>query len=640
MKEKSRIFLIVFLLITVWISSANAQIDVSLPNLTVSVGDTFYFNITIDDITGEGVTNWGGDISCDTEIVKFLDIENENTISEPLTVGLSELNETTYRLGAFGSSEIEGDGVLVKVKATLLQDSTSNLHWENFNLNGGDVASNPIDGSIAAITNQPPVMESSTLDTVVYENTTLLYAFSASDAENDSLKYSLIDSPGGAEIDSLTGDFSWPIGYEQSGNYEFYLGVTDNNTLIKDTIYVEVLDSNRAPIFTSTPDDTTIYVDSTYSFTYAGDDLDGDEYAFSLKTAYPGLTLFSSGQFAWTPNSSQVGEKEVIVEISDNVNSSFDTTLFTIKSTNAAPFFTQVLPDTIIHELETLSYQYIATDENDDELTYSLISSINGMTVSNTGLVEWTPTYEQEGHYELILMVTDSEYSVYDTAAVAVKNNNRLPEAFSLLLPENETVFEIDTSNVSDSLEFQWEETTDPDGENVTYTLLFYTETDTLIGKSLSETSVKFSNKDLHDQATALGLEQIAGEWCVLAADSTAFTKSNVHSLTIEKGYVSIDQEATLCEKYTLNQNYPNPFNPTTSIRYGLPEKSDVTITIYNMLGNKIQTLVNKTQNQGIYQLQWNATDKPSGIYILHIVANTKSGDQTFSDTKKMMLLK
>ena len=91
--------------------------------------------------------------------------------------------------------------------------------------------------------------------------------------------------------------------------------------------------------------------------------------------------------------------------------------------------------------------------------------------------------------------------------------------------------------------------------------------------------------------------------------------------------------------EYRLAQNYPNPFNPTTTLRYDLPENSYVNVTVYNMLGREIRTLVNTTQDAGFKSVIWDATNdygKPvsAGVYLYQI----RSGE--FVQTRKMVLLK
>ena len=74
-------------------------------------------------------------------------------------------------------------------------------------------------------------------------------------------------------------------------------------------------------------------------------------------------------------------------------------------------------------------------------------------------------------------------------------------------------------------------------------------------------------------------------------------------------------------ERFALKQNYPNPFNPKTMISYQLAINSDVDLSIYNLLGQKVITLVNKKQSAGKYTVQWDATGFASGIYLYRIVA-------------------
>ena len=88
-----------------------------------------------------------------------------------------------------------------------------------------------------------------------------------------------------------------------------------------------------------------------------------------------------------------------------------------------------------------------------------------------------------------------------------------------------------------------------------------------------------------------------------------------------------------LLHAFTLNQNYPNPLNPSTTIEFTLPKSEFVTLKIYNLLGQKVVTLVTERQNAGYHQVEWNAGDLSSGVY--YYVINTGE----FHDVKKMILL-
>lgn len=85
--------------------------------------------------------------------------------------------------------------------------------------------------------------------------------------------------------------------------------------------------------------------------------------------------------------------------------------------------------------------------------------------------------------------------------------------------------------------------------------------------------------------------------------------------------------------------NYPNPFNPSTTIKFYIPNNSDVTIKIYDMLGKEVNTLINKQTQAGTHIVFWNGKDRfgrnaASGIYLYKLTAGI------FNETKKMMLIK
>ncbi len=85
---------------------------------------------------------------------------------------------------------------------------------------------------------------------------------------------------------------------------------------------------------------------------------------------------------------------------------------------------------------------------------------------------------------------------------------------------------------------------------------------------------------------------------------------------------------------YELSQNYPNPFNPATSISYSVPEKSVVSLEIFNTLGQKIKTLVNETKETGKYTVRFSADNLPSGMYLYKLSAGK------FTQSRKMLLVK
>lgn len=89
-----------------------------------------------------------------------------------------------------------------------------------------------------------------------------------------------------------------------------------------------------------------------------------------------------------------------------------------------------------------------------------------------------------------------------------------------------------------------------------------------------------------------------------------------------------------LPKQLSLDQNYPNPFNPSTTLSFSIPERAHVSLKVYNILGQEVETLVDETRNAGEYRVAWQASDKASGIYFYRLSYQDKVL------TKKMVLLK
>ncbi|MCP9290435.1 S8 family serine peptidase [Gracilimonas sediminicola] len=94
-----------------------------------------------------------------------------------------------------------------------------------------------------------------------------------------------------------------------------------------------------------------------------------------------------------------------------------------------------------------------------------------------------------------------------------------------------------------------------------------------------------------------------------------------------------------LPEQFEIEQNYPNPFNPSTQIKYALPEAAEVTLKVYNIMGQEVTTLVNTPMSAGFHQVNFDAGNLSSGVYIARMVAVGQSG-VTFTKELKMQLIK
>ena len=110
-------------------------------------------------------------------------------------------------------------------------------------------------------------------------------------------------------------------------------------------------------------------------------------------------------------------------------------------------------------------------------------------------------------------------------------------------------------------------------------------------------------------------------DFMITSSDGIMMTKQFIFSYAVPK-------------EFKLEQNFPNPFNPTTTIQYQLPQDAKVTLKVYDILGSEVATLINAEQEAGYYEVNWNASNLASGVYIYRLQTGS------FVSVKKMMLLR
>jgi Secretion system C-terminal sorting domain len=138
----------------------------------------------------------------------------------------------------------------------------------------------------------------------------------------------------------------------------------------------------------------------------------------------------------------------------------------------------------------------------------------------------------------------------------------------------------------------------------------------------------------------------IEGHGTTTETHQYSFTDNDIHPGTYQYRLKQIDYDGSfeyskvveveipLPNKFSLSQNYPNPFNPVTSMQYTIGNRQLVTLKVYDILGREIATLVNEEKPAGEYEVEFNGTNLPNGIYFYQLNAGE------FSETKKMVLIK
>ena len=292
---------------------------------------------------------------------------------------------------------------------------------------------------------------------------------------------------------------------------------------------------------------------------------------------------------------------------------------------------------------------FSASDAEGDSLTYSILDSTDNGTLILSDPISGTFTYSPienfNGSDSLTFSVSDGILLDTGTVNITVVGLNDAPSSFAL--SEQDSVYITMDNFATDSISFTWDESIDVDGDE-----LLYDFTASLIvngqvkaeynSSSLTIREMKIDHQSVFDEIFAAQAMFGEIEWDVSVRDSMVEVTSENGALTLgvnaSAAVLSINGEL-LPEVFSLHQNYPNPFNPVTKLRYDLPENGHVNITIYDMLGREVKTLINQTQNAGYRSIIWDATNdygKPvsAGIYLYQIQAGE------YMQTKKMVLLK
>jgi hypothetical protein len=270
--------------------------------------------------------------------------------------------------------------------------------------------------------NHPPVLDNVPDAVTIAELS--LYTFTAAATDPDipaqTLTFSLLNAPAGAQIDSASGEFTWTPGEEQGpGEYAFTVRVSDGVADTDQAIAITVTEVNHPPVLEDVPDAVTIDELSLYTFTAAATDIDvpAQTLTFSLLDAPAGAAIdAASGVFTWTPSEAQgPGEYTITVRVTDDGSPALyaeQAIAITVTEVNHPPVFDNVPDAVTIAELSLYTFTAAATDSDlpAQALTFSLLDAPAGAAIdAASGVFTWTPSEAQgPGEYTITVRVTDN----------------------------------------------------------------------------------------------------------------------------------------------------------------------------------------------------------------------------------------
>ena len=590
------------------------------------------------DSMGEEQTSYQIQVSADSLFITPGDIWESGIVS-------SDTTNVQYA----GNELIDGNKYFLRVRAAS-GDFWSNWSYLSFRMNSKPtipILVSPINNQV---TTTPTIL--SILNSVDAEDENITYSFNVfEDAAMEIRLDSVIGIPPGQDTTK------WQIGFSLPDNGQYFWNVTandgfENSNLSEIGSFLLNTDNNPPDLFSLLIPMVNTSVQTlspVFSWQVANDPdpVDTIRYRLLLDTPAPGVEVYEIGtdtsfvipdqlldntQYFW-----QVIASDLLGFQTSN-DGGYQT--FFVNISNDPPTLSTLiapLQGSIQTDIRPNFYWSEAHDPDPfDHVSYSIewwpVNETDVMFIEDIDTNTFSPEYDLSDNAKFGWRVTAKDIeglsSMTDSSYFFTDAFPEPPLAFSTVYPEN------NTEGLATSIDFAWNKTTDPDPlDEVTYQLVY--------GTDWQDSSTYVFSDIITDTSISVLLDDnIQYYWIVIARDADGFIvgSNNDTPNMVTVGTLSLDNN-TVPTVFALHQNYPNPFNPTTQIRYDLPEDQFVSISIYDVMGRKIRSLMNTSQTAGYHTIRWDARNDmgegiSAGVYFYSIEA------RDFRQTKKMILLK
>ena len=400
---------------------------------------------------------------------------------------------------------------------------------------------------------------------------------------------------------------------------------------------------NDKPVIASIASDTT-NEETAKSIQVTASDIDGDELSISATTSNNHVVPSVSGMtLSLTPAKDFVGNALVTVIVSDGSLTDTVSYQFTVLNVNDSPVLSEIKDQRIAEDTDIM-VKVVATDVDDTSLSFTGNAGSAGISAAFSGNdLTLKPEANWNGSSVITVYASDGKDMDSTKFNLTVDPMQDKPYNFNWVSTALDTI-NISQSNLSDTYDLKWNTSNEVDGEVVDYLIyaqigrtqveMVHDTTDTSYAITYQEFVVKaFEAFPMLSRATVkFSLEATDGIDTVKVTgdDRVVFVNRYEYLSTVSEGIPTV---------FALHENYPNPFNPTTTLRFDLPEVSDITLSIYNMLGQRVRTFNMNDTPAGYHSIKWNATNDygdpvGAGVYLYQLRANQ------YVKTRKMVLLK
>ncbi len=219
---------------------------------------------------------------------------------------------------------------------------------------------------------------------------------------------------------------------------------------------------------------------------------------------------------------------------------------------------------------------------------------------------------------------------------------NAPPTPFEILQPADSINITITRTNLSSRLQLAWQRSQDVEGDSIQYGFVLKSGTVSIIPfQHIDNSTFSIDYSTIANLVNENSTGLVSNEWTIYATDGsdTTYASNGPRSLIVDMSALSADYEKSLPHDFTLEQNYPNPFNPSTTITFQIPHSVPVNITVFDINGRVVKTLLNTQVNSGIHRITWDGKNTagesmPSGMYFYRL------STPDYNSTRRMTLLK
>jgi RHS repeat-associated protein len=318
--------------------------------------------------------------------------------------------------------------------------------------------------SAQLVVRPPSIVSTPGLSAVIDQPYT--YDAQATDPQGAAIAWSLASAPAGLSVDPLTGTLRWTPAVDEIGTQPVVLRALDSlGASATQSFTVSVNDVGLPPVITSAPPEPAT-VGKVYLYAVAASDPAGGPLTFSLPKGPAGMAIDpDNGVIIWMPNGGEVGQQsaEVTVTTAEGQSASQDFTVAVMAAAQPPPeppVITSTAPLTVTVGA-LYQYQVMATDPQNETLTYALQSGPSGMTIdSKSGLLQWTPAQAGQGPVTVAVTNTDGAAAT-QTYTLTVEGANQSP-----------TISSQAGTSVTAGATYHYDvQASDPDGDTLTYQL-------------------------------------------------------------------------------------------------------------------------------------------------------------------------